>query len=106
MTHSITNSDVSYVSFQHLQLFQRGKTSPLKPDQTIPSLTSNLWNQESRALESGIQLKESGILQRVYPFWDQNGLMALPFGAAHTYVADLREYPPPPRLKATSNLKS
>ena len=96
MTHSITNSDVSYVSFQHLQLFQRGKKSSLKRDQTIPSLYLTLVKGQSRALESGIQLKESGILQRVYPFWDQNAAKALPFRAAHTYVADLREYPPPP----------
>ena len=94
MTHSITNSGVSYVSFQHLQLFQRGKKSSLKRDQTIPSLTSNLWREESRALESGIQLKESGILQSVYRFSDQNGTKTPPFGTAHTYVADLREYPP------------
>ena len=32
----------------------------------------------------------------VYPFSDQNGTKTLPDGAAHTYIAYLREYPPPP----------
>ena len=31
----------------------------------------------------------------VYPFSDQNGTKTLPDGAAHTYIAYLREYPPP-----------
>ena len=29
-----------------------------------------------------------------YPFSDQNGAKTLPDGAAHTYMAYLREYPP------------
>ena len=33
----------------------------------------------------------------VYPFSDQNGTKTLPDGAAHTYIAYLREYPPPPQ---------
>ena len=32
----------------------------------------------------------------VYPFSDQNGTKTIPDGAAHTYIAYLREYPPPP----------
>ena len=34
--------------------------------------------------------------QSVYPFSDQNGRKTLPHGAAHTYIAYIREYPPPP----------
>ena len=30
----------------------------------------------------------------VYPFSDQNGAKTLPDGAAHTYMAYMREYPP------------
>ena len=30
-----------------------------------------------------------------YPFWDQNGAKTLPDGAAHTYMAFIKEYPPP-----------
>ena len=30
-----------------------------------------------------------------YPFSDQNGTRTLPYGAAHTYMADIREYPHP-----------
>ena len=30
-----------------------------------------------------------------YPFPDQNGAKTLPGGAAHTYMAYIREYPPP-----------
>ena len=29
-----------------------------------------------------------------YPFWDQNGAKTLPDGAARTYMAYIREYPP------------
>ena len=32
--------------------------------------------------------------QSVYPFSDQNGAKALPDGAAHTYMAYVKEYPP------------
>ena len=32
----------------------------------------------------------------IVPFSDQNGAKTLPFGAAHTYMAYIREYPPPP----------
>ena len=32
----------------------------------------------------------------VYRFSDQNGTKTLPDGAAHTYIAYLKEYPPPP----------
>ena len=34
--------------------------------------------------------------QNLYPILDQNGSKAIPFGAAHTYMADVREFPPPP----------
>ena len=33
--------------------------------------------------------------QNRYPIYDQNGWKTLPFGAAHTYIAHIREYPPP-----------
>ena len=32
--------------------------------------------------------------QNVYLFSDQNGAKTLPDGAAHTYIAYIREYPP------------
>ena len=35
--------------------------------------------------------------QSLYPFSDQNGVRTLPLGAAHTYMAYIGEYPPPPR---------
>ena len=31
----------------------------------------------------------------IYPFSDQNGPKTLPFGAPHTYMASVRENPPP-----------
>ena len=34
-------------------------------------------------------------VQSVYPFSDQNGAKTLPDGAAHTYMASIREYPTP-----------
>ena len=30
-----------------------------------------------------------------YPIYDQNSRKTIPFGAAHTYIADIRKYPPP-----------
>ena len=33
--------------------------------------------------------------QSVYPFSDQNGTKTPPNGEAHTYIAYIREYPPP-----------
>ena len=37
----------------------------------------------------------SKISQNRYPIYDQNGWKTLRFGAAHTYIAHIREYPPP-----------
>ena len=34
--------------------------------------------------------------QTWYPIYDQNGWKTIPFGAAHTYIAYIREYTPPP----------
>ena len=34
--------------------------------------------------------------QNLYPFSDQNGPKTIPFGAAHTYIPYIGEYPPPP----------
>ena len=36
--------------------------------------------------------------QSVYPFSDPDGAKTLPDGVEHTYTANIREYPPPPRL--------
>ena len=33
--------------------------------------------------------------QNLYPCLDQNGSKTIPFRAAHTYIAYIREYPPP-----------
>ena len=35
----------------------------------------------------------------VYPFSDQNGGKTLPDGAAHSFMAYIREYPPPARAE-------
>ena len=32
--------------------------------------------------------------ENIYPFSDQNGAKPIPFGAAHIYMAYIREYPP------------
>ena len=34
--------------------------------------------------------------QNLYPFSDQDGSKTIPFGAAHTYIPYIGEYPPPP----------
>jgi len=39
--------------------------------------------------------------QRVYPSSDQKGPKTIPFGAAHTYMAYIREYSPPPGISST-----
>ena len=35
------------------------------------------------------------MVKNLYPFSDQNGPNTIPFGAAHTYIAYIGEYPPP-----------
>ena len=51
--------------------------APVVPTKTIPGLQSKMG-------------------QSLYPFSDQQGRKALPFGVAHTYMVYIREYPPPP----------
>ena len=51
--------------------------APVVPTKTIPGLQSKMG-------------------QSLSPFTDQKGPKALPFGAAHTYMANIREYLPPP----------
>ena len=51
--------------------------APVVPTKTIPGLQSKMG-------------------QSLYPFSDQKGPKALPFGVAHTYMANIREYPPSP----------
>ena len=40
----------------------------------------------------------------VYPFSDQNGGKTLPDGAAHSFMAYIREYPPPHPLAETQEI--
>ena len=50
--------------------------------------------------------KMAEISQNRYPIYDQNGWKTLSFGAAHTYIAHIREYPPPPRVMEQQHLQS
>ena len=52
----------------------------------------------SKKVHSRLQCKNRYPIygQNRYPIYDQNGWKTLPFGAAHTYIAHIREYPPPP----------
>ena len=47
-----------------------------------------------RSLENHSRLRPNE--QSVYPFSDQKDAITLPDGVAHTYMALIREYPPPP----------
>ena len=38
--------------------------------------------------------KLAEISKNWYPIYDQHSRKTIPFGAAHTYIADIREYPP------------
>ena len=49
---------------------------------------SSNWYKKSRAGGGGAS---PGYAADVYPFSDQNGAKTLPFGAAHTYIAYIRE---------------
>ena len=42
----------------------------------------------------------------IYPFSDENGSKTIPFGAAHTYIACIGEYPPPGASARSSNGKN
>jgi len=67
----VINKDENVASKKHTQF----KTRVLKP---YPICNQNGQNQ--------------------YPIYDQNGWKTLPFGAAHTYLAHIREYPSWPSL--------
>ena len=57
--------------------------------------TINTFIHSRSSLENHTRF-QSKMGQSVYPFSDQNGAKTLPDGAAHTYIAYIREYPPPP----------
>ena len=43
--------------------------------------------------------------QNLYPFSDQNDSKTIPFGAAHTYIPYIGEYPPPgPGFNTEANI--
>ena len=41
-------------------------------------------------------IKMAEISLNWYPIYDQNSRNTISFGAAHTYIAHIREYPPSP----------
>ena len=63
--------------------------------------------QSRSSLENHTQFHtQTNLGQSLYPFSDQNGARAQPFGAAHTYMAYTRENPPPPPgLHSLSSLR-
>ena len=46
------------------------------------------------------------IAKKRYPIYDQNSWKTLPFGAAHTYIAHVREYPPGLKTHLLSEMNS
>ena len=50
---------------------------------------SSIWYKKSRGGGGGGA--SPGYAADVYPFSDRNGAKTLPFGAAHTYIAYIRE---------------
>ena len=64
------------------------------PLKTIPDLRP----QWSKSIMSNVILRCIGLCfnyQNLHPFSDQTGSKTIPFGAAHTYIAYIGEYPPP-----------
>ena len=59
---------------------------------------TNTFIRSCRSLENHTRFNFTG--QNLYPFSDQNGSKTIPFGAAHTYIAYIGEYP----LQAISGL--
>ena len=45
-------------------------------------------------------------VHKPYPISDQNGWKTILFGAAHTYIAYTRDYPPPPGEKRVADYES
>ena len=45
-------------------------------------------------------------VHKPYPISDQNGRKTIPFGAAHTYIAYIRDYPPPRGEKRVADYES
>ena len=59
---------------------------------------TNTFIRSRGSLENHTRFKTVIKGQNLYPFSDQNGSKTIPFGAAHTYIAYIGEYPPTPGL--------
>ena len=62
-------------------------------------VASSKWNEFKTRVQKSVpylwpQWRQNGYNR--YPIYDQNGWKTIPFGAAHTYIAHIREYPPTP----------
>ena len=77
--HKIHSEFSCYLSFLFIWELKQQKrsNSPIVPSKTIP--------------DSRPTCKRS-----LYPFSHRNDTNTIPLGAAHTYMAYIREYPPPP----------
>ena len=62
--------------------------------------TINTFIRSRSSFENRTRFRTPG--QSVYPFSDPNGAKTLPFGAAHTNMAYIREFPTPPLRRAGS----
>ena len=59
---------------------------------------SHIFGRVERRTPGGVLAEKLGrgvgpASQNPYPIYDQNLRFSLPFGAAHTYIAHIREYP-------------
>ena len=58
-----------------------------------------------RSPDNHSQFQNKMRVQNPYPFSDRNA-KTIPFGAAHTYIPDIAEYPPPEMIKYLISLNS
>ena len=65
----------------------------------IETTNTLIRNRSSFVNHNRFQTKMSKI--KIYPFSDQTSSKTLPLGAAHTYMAYIREYPPPGEIVKT-----
>ena len=57
---------------------------------------ANTFIRSRGSLENHTRFQTIMVKIILYLFSDQNASKAIPFGAAHTYIADIGEYIPPP----------
>ena len=101
MLRNNADAHISSLGYLWLERNQKNSSNPfwirifffLSYSFGIETIKTFIHSRSSLKNQTRFQTKVGKV---VYPFSDQNRANTLPDGAAHTYIAYKREYPPPP----------